>query len=312
MKKILGTMTFGDQVDHSNAGQMLECFIEDGNTELDTAYQYCGGATEKMLGDLLPAPKRAGLYLASKVHPWNDFGLQPDQVEKQLNECLTRLGSDYLDLLYLHSPDLETPIEKTLERCFELYQQGKFRELGLSNFAAWQVAEVAELCRSNGWMVPTVYQGMYNALTRDVETELFPCLRNYQMRFYAYNPLAGGLLSGKYTSIDKIPDSGRFTVKRGYQNRYWKNDYFSVLQKLNEISQETGISSIQIAIGWLHHHSKLDDQHGDAIILGVSKMAHLSENIAAFEQPPLDQSILDILDQGWQTIKPDCFRYFRP
>ncbi|MFT5220723.1 MAG: aflatoxin B1 aldehyde reductase [Planctomycetota bacterium] len=312
MKKILGTMTFGDQVDRDNAGLILERFIEAGNSELDTAYQYCGGATEKMLGELLPPPKRETIYLASKVNPWNDFGLQPDQVEKQLNECLTRLGSDYLDLLYLHSPDLETPIEKTLERCFELYQQGKFREFGLSNFAAWQVAEVVELCRSNGWMVPTVYQGMYNALTRDVETELFPCLRNYAMRFYAYNPLAGGLLSGKYSSIDAIPDSGRFTVERGYQSRYWKNDYFEVLQKLSKVSQETGISAVKIAIGWLLHHSKLEAQHGDAIILGVSKMEHLSENITAFEQQPLEQSILDILDQGWQTIKPDCFRYFRP
>ena len=85
-------------------------------------------------------------------------------------EILERLGSDSIDLLYLHSPDLDTPIEQTLAACFELFQQGKFRHFGLSNFAAWQVAEVVELCRRHGWMEPEVYQGMYNALTRDVRT----------------------------------------------------------------------------------------------------------------------------------------------
>ena len=114
-----------------------------------------------------------------------------------------------------------------MQACFELFQQGKFRHFGLSNFAAWQVAEVVELCRRHGWMEPEVYQGMYNALTRDVERELFPCLRNYGMRFYAYNPLAGGLLTGKHLSMEQIPEDGRFNRERGYLDRYWKQDYFA-------------------------------------------------------------------------------------
>ncbi len=88
------------------------------------------------------------------------------------------------------------------------------------------MAEVVEICRRNGWMQPTVYQGMYNAMTRDVETELFPCLRHYDISFYAYNPLAGGLLTGKYQSILSIPDTGRFRKDYGYRSRYWKDDYF--------------------------------------------------------------------------------------
>ena len=305
-------MTFGDQVDRDTTQTMLNLFADSGNTELDTAYQYCDGRTEELLGELLPAEKRNKVFLASKVHPWNDEGLQPDQVKKQMGVILQRLGTDTLDLLYLHSPDLETPVEATLEACFELFQQGKFKSFGLSNFASWQVAEVAEICRQHGWMQPTVYQGMYNALTRDVERELFPCLRNYGISFYAYNPLAGGLLTGKYQSIDQIPDSGRFISRNNYQTRYWKKEYFNVLQKLRKACRESNLKPTDVALSWLVNHSKLETEKGDGIILGVSKTEHLVENMKSCDQVPLDQSILDILDEGWEIIKPNCFKYFRP
>ena len=312
MKLILGTMTFSDQVDQDTAQKMLNLFADSGNTELDTAYQYCEGRTEELLGTILPPEKRNNIFTASKVNPWNDHGLQPDQVEKQMSEILRRLGTDYVDLLYLHSPDLDTPVEQTLERCFNMYQQGKFKTFGLSNYASWQVAEVVEICRNNGWMQPTVYQGMYNSLTRDVERELFPCLRNYGISFYAYNPLAGGLLTGKHQSVDTLPDSGRFVSKHNYQPRYWKKDYFNVLQKLYSACREQELKPVEVAMSWLVNHSKLEAEKGDGIILGVSKIEHFTENMSACTQASLDQSIVDILDEGWKIIKPDCFRYFRP
>ena len=312
MKLILGTMTFSDQVDQITAQSMVDLFVESGNFELDTAHQYCDGRTEELLGAILPPEKRKNQYLASKVNPWNEQGLQPEQIKKQMGEILQRLGTDYLDLLYLHSPDLNTPVVQTLECCFEMYQQGKFKTFGLSNFASWQVTEVTELCRQNGWMTPTVYQGMYNALTRDVERELFPCLRNYGINFYAYNPLAGGLLTGKYESIDQIPDSGRFIKRHGYQARYWKKDYFNVLEKLSEACRGANLKPTDVAMSWLVNHSQLDSEKGDGIILGVSKTEHLIDNMKSCAQAPLDQSMLDILDEGWEIIKPNCFKYFRP
>jgi aflatoxin B1 aldehyde reductase len=312
MKQILGTMTFGDQVDQDTAQSMLDVFLAADNHELDTAHQYCDGRTEEMLGILLPPTKRKGLYLASKVNPWNDKGLQPEAIRKQFEEILQRLGRDNIDLLYLHAPDLKTPVVQTLECCFELYQQGKFRDFGLSNYSSWQVAEVVEICRREGWMEPTIYQGMYNALTRDVERELFPCLRNYGISFYAYNPLAGGLLTGKYSSLDDFPDSGRFLENKDYKGRYWKQDYFEVLQKLGEACIAHGLTPTQAAMSWLVNHSLLDSGLGDGIILGVTKIEHLKTNMAACKHAPLNQAILDILDQGWDIIKPDCFKYFRP
>ena len=312
MKQILGTMTFGDQVDQTTAATLMTSFRNGGHNELDTAFSYCEGRTEEMLGRLLTAADRKQLYLASKVNPWSDGGLQPAEVQRQMTEILRRLDSDSIDLLYLHSPDLDTPIEQTLAACFELFQQGKFRHFGLSNFAAWQVAEVVELCRRHGWMEPEVYQGMYNALTRDVERELFPCLHNYGMRFYAYNPLAGGLLTGKHLSIEQMPDAGRFKPERGYRDRYWKKEYFAVLQELQAACIDNDIEPVGVAMSWLVNHSLMDSTRGDGIILGVSSPTHLQQNMAACTRGPLPQTILDILDRGWEIIKPDCFRYFRP
>ncbi|HKJ49891.1 MAG TPA: aldo/keto reductase [Gammaproteobacteria bacterium] len=312
MKQILGTMTFGGQVETPDARQILQRFFDAGHRELDTAHSYCDGRTEKLLGELLPGLAREGLYLASKVNPWNDQGLQPRQVKQQFVEILERLGRDSIDLLYLHQPDLETPVEATLEACFELYEQGGFRDFGLSNYASWQVAEVVEICRRHGWMEPRIYQGMYNALTRDVERELFPCLRNYGIGFYAYNPLAGGFLTGKHRSLQDAPDSGRFAPDRGYRDRYWRADYFEVLDDLQAACADSGLRPVEVAMSWLCNHSLLDAAAGDGIILGVSKLDHLTQNMAACERAPLDPAIVDILDRGWEIIKPNCFRYFRP
>ena len=312
MKQILGTMTFGDQVDQASAEILLNRFHEAGHHELDTAHTYCKGRTEEMLGRIFRDTDNPDWFIASKVNPWHDGGLQPAEVQRQFGEILQRLGRDSIDLLYLHSPDLDTPIEATLQACFELYQQGKFRHFGLSNYASWQVAEVVELCRRHGWMEPEVYQGMYNALTRDVERELFPCLRNYGMRFYAYNPLAGGLLTGKHRSLDQLPDAGRFKPERGYVERYWKREYFDVLGELQRACDSSAVTPVEVAMGWLTHHSCMRAEHGDGIILGASSIDHLDQNMAACASSPLPQTILDILERGWEIIKPDCFRYFRP
>ena len=120
------------------------------------------------------------------------------------------------------------------------------------------------------------------------------------------------MLTGKHLSMDDIPDSGRFNVERGYLDRYWKRDYFDVLQELQTACQEFNLKPVEVALSWLVNHSLLDDEPGDGIILGASKVEHLVQNMTACKHAPLDQSILDILDRGWEIIKPNCFRYFRP
>ncbi len=268
--------------------------------------------TEILLGRLLPGNTGLKFDIATKVNPWNDQGLKPEQVVLQFNESLKRLRVDSVDLLYLHSPDLDTPVADTLEACWKFYQQGKFRRFGLSNFSSWQVAEVAEICRSRGWMVPTVYQGMYNALTRDVERELFPCLRNYGISFYVYNPLAGGLLTGKHKNFDQSPEPGRFTLNDQYASRYWKSDYFNVLESFTAACARHGIVPVDAALLWLIHHSVLSTADGDGIILGASKLEHLQQNLSATGAGKLPDEVVAVLNEGWEQVRPNCFKYFRP
>ena len=226
---VLGAMTFGDQVDEKTAGRIIDAFLDAGHNMIDTAFAYADGRSEEILGRLLSPAKRQRVSLATKAKPLGDGGLNPAHVRHQLEMSLRRLQTDRVDLFYLHFPDNATPITTTLAECQKLYEEGKFRALGLSNYAAWQVVDIHHLCQRNGWVTPTVYQGMYNAMTRAVESELLPALSATGMVFYAYNPLAGGLLAGKHREIDSYPRQGRFALRENYRDRYWKEGYFEAL-----------------------------------------------------------------------------------
>lgn len=305
-------MTFGGQADGAAARGMIDAFTAAGYDHLDTAYIYCDGKTESMLGRLITPQQRAALHLAAKAHPKEGPGLSAEGVVSQLETSLERLNTNYADLFYLHSPDPGTPIADTLEACWRLYQGGRFRQFGLSNYAAWQVAEITELCQREGWMQPQVYQGMYNALTRDVERELFPCLRNYRIAFNAYNPLAGGLLSGKHTAVDDTHGGGRFALNQNYRDRYWDEPYFEAVDLVKRVCGKHAAAPAAAALRWLIHHSMMSADAGDAIILGASRLQHLESNLEAFGQGPLPEEVVDAFDQGWRITRPVCIKYFRP
>lgn len=139
------------------------------------------------------------------------IGLTAKSVKEQFNISLERMKQKSIDLLYLHVPDWNTPILETLTAINDLYKEGKFKRFGLSNYASYQVMEIYYLCKEKAFVLPTVYQGMYNGITRDVETELFGCLRYLGIKFYSYNILAGGILSGKH----KYEDYDNKSIKKG-------------------------------------------------------------------------------------------------
>ena len=215
----LGTMEFGRYASEEAAHRMVSAFLSAGFSELDTASMYCAGETERIIGRF-PAVTRSAIRLHSKANPWHTDeqrrGLTRNSV---LTQCRTSLASlqltpnptqPPLDIYYLHAPDHATPLLETLQAVDELHKEGAFSRLGLSNYSSWQVMEVHHLCLQHGFVLPTAYQGMYNALTRGVEPELLACLRSLNVAFYAYNPLAGGILSGKYR-FDQPPSTpGRF------------------------------------------------------------------------------------------------------
>jgi aflatoxin B1 aldehyde reductase len=311
IKPILGTMTFGPQVDRCSAQAMVACFLAQGYREIDTAYVYNNGDSERFLGAAVGTLVASQAKIATKVNPRVADAFDLSALSAQMDESLQRLECDAVDLFYLHFPDPRTPLQTTLAACAELHASGKFRELGLSNFPAWQVVEVWHLCEKYGWPRPAVYQGLYNGLSRGVETELLPALRQHGMRFYAYNPLAGGILAGKYGGMDEEPTSGRFTFRPNYRNRYWKKPFFDAMQLLTAACREHGVPLVHAAYGWLIHHSVLSASAGDGLILGASSLNQLEENLVAIRQPPLPPPIVQAFENAWLAAKPECPAYFR-
>jgi aflatoxin B1 aldehyde reductase len=306
---ILGTMNFGVQVDERAADDMLAMFLDRGYHEIDTAYKYADGASEEILGRLLTPGRRGKVYLATKANPLGGGGLGPDGIARQVHTSLRRLKTDCIDLLYLHAPDPRTPIEVTLAACDRLFKEGKFKELGLSNYASWQVADIWHLCKRNGWMIPTVYQGRYSAITRDVESELFPAVRNFGIRFNAYNPLAGGLLTGKH-QISNVPKEGRFALKSAYLDRFWKKSFFDALEVIQNAAEQAELSMIQTALRWILRYSFLKGPSGDGVILAASNLKQWECNLNSL-RGDLPIHVVEAIDRAWVIVRQDCPSYFR-
>ncbi|XP_058517005.1 aflatoxin B1 aldehyde reductase member 3-like [Ochotona princeps] len=269
---ILGAMEFGRRMDQAASAASLRTFLDQGYNEIDTAFYYADGQSETILGGLGLGLGRSDckVKIATKALPLDGLTLKPKSVRNQLETSLKRLQCPRVDLFYLHMPDRNTPIEETLRACNELHQEGKFVELGLSNYSSWEVAEICTLCKKNGWIQPTVYQGMCNAVTRMVEKELFPCLRHFGLRFCAFNPLAAGWCLGtgypgyKYKDKnEKMPVSRFFgdKVSPMYMNRYWKEEFFegiTLVQKALQAAYGSNTPSLTSAtLRWMYHHSQL-------------------------------------------------------
>lgn len=306
---ILGTMTFGESVFSPDVGAFINTFLDAGYDELDTAYVYNNGNCERLLGEVLPTLKRP-YKIATKVNPRISGRLDGEAAYKQVNESLERMNVPSVDTVFLHFPDPATPVESVLRAMNDLHQQGKYKELGLSNFPAWMVADVWHRCDKNGWVKPTVFEGIYNPLTRRAETELNDCLNAYGLRFYAYNPMAGGLLTGRYGKFEDAPTDGRFTHRPNYQNRYWKKSYFDAVEVIKAAAEQHGITTIEATYRWLAYHSMLNGERGDAILIGASKLGHLIQNMQAVKAGPLPANLADAFEQAWKISKADSPDYF--
>ena len=309
VKLVLGTMTFGESVFRPQTDAFIDAFLDAGYDEMDTAYVYNDGTCERMLGEILPKLDRP-YRIATKVNPRITGKLDADAAYMQIGESLKRLDLDSVDTVYLHFPDPNTPVESVLSAMADLHEQGKFKELGLSNFPAWMVADAWHICERRGWVKPTVFEGIYNPLTRKAETELNACLNRFGMRFYAYNPLAGGLLTGRYERFEDQPSDGRFTHRPNYQGRYWKKSYFYAVNLIKTAAERHGITVIDATYRWLAFHSMLNGARGDAIIIGASKLNHLTQNIESIKAGPLPDDLLSAFETAWEITRPDSPEYF--
>lgn len=306
---ILGTMTFGESVFQPGVGEFVNAFLDAGYDELDTAYVYNEGNCERLLGEILPKLDRP-FKIATKVNPRISGKLDADAAYKQVKESLERMNLDSVDTVYLHFPDPATPVESVLEAMADLHDQGKFKELGLSNFPAWMVTNVWHICDKRGWVKPTVFEGVYNPLTRRAEAELNDCLNAFGLRFYAYNPLCGGLLTGRYGKFEDAPTDGRFTHRPNYQGRYWKKSFFDAVEVIKTAAEKYGITSIEATYRWLAYHSMLNGERGDAILIGASKLNHLKQNMETVKAGPLPEDMVEAFNTAWTITKGDSPEYF--
>lgn len=319
---ILGLMTFGPRAetgaritDINTFREALDVFQERGYNEVDTARVYVGREQEAFTREA--GWKDRGLTLATKVkYPDNPGENTAELVVESVETSLKELGTDCIDLLYLHRPDRATPFAETLEAIDKLHKQGKFVRLGISNFTAYEVAEVVMTCKYNGWVRPTVYQGMYNVITRNIEPELFTACRRYGLDIVVYNPIAGGLFSGKIKSTDMVPEDGRFSNKASgqganYRKRYFRDSTFKAMQLIEGTTEKHGLTMIETALRWTVHHSGLKVKDGnDGILIGISSVEQLKGNLDNLEKGPLPEEVVKVLDEAWQVSKADSTNYW--
>ncbi|KAI9644098.1 hypothetical protein NHQ30_007450 [Ciborinia camelliae] len=299
---------------------LLDHFQAAGYNEVDTARTYIGGKQEAFTREA--KWQERGLSLATKVYP-SEAGCHSEaELTSRFETSLKELGTDCVDIFYLHAAvrtlelsDRSTPFTESLATLNKLHKQGKFVQLGLSNFTAFEVAEIVMHCKYNHWVRPTIYQGMYNAITRSLASELIPCCKRYGLSVVIYNPIAGGLFSGAYKSSE-IPTSGRYSDAVGklgemYRKRYWKESTFTALKMIEPVVQKHNLTMVETAFRWCMHHSALNILNGnDGIIMGASSVEQLDANLRDCEKGPLPEEVVKVLDEAWGVCKGDSPDYW--
>jgi aryl-alcohol dehydrogenase-like predicted oxidoreductase len=270
----LGCMNFGKRTPAPESERIVARALERGVTLFDTANVYNDGESERILGRALRAAgARARSKIATKVGlarvAGRPEGLSREAIHRAIDESLGRLGTDHVDVYYLHAPDHAVPIEETLGAMEELRAAGKIGALGVSNYAAWQILEMMGV---PGAPRPAVSQVMYNLLIRQIEIEYVGFTRRYPIHTTVYNPLAGGLLTGQHAGAGtgEPPHGSRFDKNRMYQGRYWSPAFFAQVDAYRALAAELGTSLAALSYGWL-----AAQPHVDSILAGPGSVEHL-------------------------------------
>ncbi len=304
----LGTMTFGYQCDEKTSFAIMNKAVGHGVYFIDTADVYpvppsveTAGRTEEIVGRWLQG-QRDRFVLATKcrmkVGPGpNDEGLSRRHIIQAVDDSLRRLKTDYIDLYQPHSFDADTPLEETLRALDDVVRQGKVRYLGCSNYPAWQVALALGISARHGLARFDCVQPRYNLLYRDIESELLPLCCDQGVGVIAYNPLAGGFLTGKYQTLETpVPEKTRFSLgKTGdlYRERYWQQAQLDAVKDLEQFFRPRGKSLIQVAIAWV-----LAQPGITSAIVGASKPEQLDASLGAVKLT-LSEEEKEVCHRAW-------------
>jgi aryl-alcohol dehydrogenase-like predicted oxidoreductase len=292
-------MNFGKRTPEAESERVVRRALERGIVVFDTANVYVDGSSERILGRAL-GRDRERVVVATKVgmnRAGRDVeGLSPEAMERALAGSLERLGTDRVDVYYLHAPDHATPIERTLERMHALVDSGRVRAWGVSNYAAWQILDMDRIADARGLARPVVSQVLYNALHRQLDIEYFAFTRRHPIHTTVYNPLAGGLLSGAHT-FDASPDKGsRFDENAVYRRRYWTRAMFDRVEALRAVAHDDGRSLVELSYAWVASRPDID-----SILVGPASVGQLDRAIDAIARPLSGEALarIDELGRTW-------------
>lgn len=276
-KLCMGTMTFGREADGAMAKDIFNCCRDAGINFFDCANVYSEGRAETILGDLI-SDCRNELVITTKFgspmgNGLNDTGGSRRHMTASLEASLKRLNTDYVDIYFLHRFDEHTPLEETLRALDDAVAQGKVRYTGVSNFAAWQVAKALGVSALIGWTSLQCVQPMYNLIKRQAEVEILPLAQSENLGVISYNPLAGGILSGKYGK-DRRADQGRLTEDEMYQKRYADQWIYDAAIKFSRLAADSGYHPVSLAVAWVAHHPAVT-----APIMGARNASQVKDSL---------------------------------
>ena len=292
----LGTMTFGDRTDAAEAQRIVDAAFDAGVNFIDTADAYSKGASERIVGAAIKA-KRRNWILATKVanvltKKPHDGGLSRRWIQLACDDSLERLGTDCIDIYYLHRDDPDTPIAETVGAMGDLIRGGKVRYFGVSNYRGWRIAEVVAECEAQGVPRPVVCQPYYNLLTRMPEVEILPACDYYGLGVAPYSPVARGVLTGKYRGGNAPADSRVGVKDQRILETEFRAESLAIAEKIDAHAKKTGRTAIQFALAWLWAN-----QIVSTVIAGPRTLAQWQEYVAAIGTPwhAEDEALVDSL-----------------
>lgn len=298
-RPVLGAMNFGKRTPEAESKAILRRALEVGIVHIDTANAYGEGISETIVGEALRG-QRDKVTIATKCGfgrvAGKPEGLSGARIREAIDASLSRLGTDWVDVYYLHVPDHDTPIDETLDAVAELLEQKKILGWGVSNYAAWQVLEMMQKAEARKMPRPVMAQQLYNVLLRQLDVEYFAFARAYGLHTTVYNPLAGGLLSGKHARDGSTQRGSRFDKNRLYQGRYFTDVMFDRVEALSELARAEKMSLLDLSYAWLAGAPGVD-----SILLGPASVQQLEEGVAACARglTPEVRGLVDALYRMW-------------